>query len=94
MNSIDYWDWIKQFKPLVNHLDDNAGIDGCLFNPWGKQLEFVQQFKSDFVWSLIVSDMEDDTTIWEIANGTHVVNLQGYLITKEPCCNDDVVIRY
>lgn len=56
MESIDFLDWVKQFKTLINHLDDNAGIDGYLFIPYGNQLKFLRQFKSDFVWSLIVTD--------------------------------------
>ncbi len=29
--NLDYWEWREQFKPVLNHFDKTAGIDGCLF---------------------------------------------------------------
>jgi len=84
-NSIGYWKWLEVYKPISNHFDKTASIDGCLFLPSGKQWNFVGKHNHNNIWSLIVTDLDDcDETLWEISSGLHYVNLQGYLITEVP----------
>ncbi len=87
--SLDYWEWREQFKPVPNHFDKTAGIDGCLFQPFGEEWEHVRAFEPEFIWSLTVTDTEEnDGTFWEISNGLHVVNREGYIIAGKPCFTD------
>lgn len=91
---MDYWNWMEKYKPILNHFDSTAAIDGCLFLPFGEQWRFVHRFGSDKIWSLIVTDLDDtDETLWEISSGIHYVNVQGYLATNIPFV-DDLYITY
>ncbi|MFV1977225.1 MAG: hypothetical protein ACC651_15900 [Candidatus Scalindua sp.] len=91
MCNIDYWDWVEEFKPLPNHLDRAAGIDGFLFLPFGKQWDFVNRINTNYLWSLIVTDLDDDT-VWEIVNGIHIVNIQGMLVTRVPYTEEMTIV--
>lgn len=44
--SIDYYDWVEEFRPISNEQDKNAGVDGFLFLPFGEQGDFVRRFNS------------------------------------------------
>lgn len=90
---MEYCDWEKEFKPIKNHLDSNSSIDGYLFMHYGEQWEFVKSFDIDQLWTLIITDLEDDTVSWEIVNGIYIVNREGYLITEKEC-TDDLIIVY
>lgn len=89
---MDYCDWEKEFKPIQNDLDEHASIDGYLFMPYGNQWEFVKSFKNDQIWTLVISDLEDDSTSWEIISGIHIVNREGYLVTVKPCTEDLMIV--
>ena len=92
-NSIDYWEWLKTYRPISNHLDKTAAIDGCLFLPFGKQWYFVNQYNYKNIWTLIVTDLDEgDGTLWEISSGMHYVNAQGYLVTENPYFEDMNII--
>lgn len=93
-NSIDYWKWLELYKPVSNHFDKTAALDGYLFLPSGQQWDFVHQHNNNNIWTLIVTDLEDsDETLWEIASGLHYVNMQGYIVT-EVICTEDISIIY
>ena len=38
---LTYDDFLGKYHPIKNHLDKNAGYDGCMFETFGKELEFV-----------------------------------------------------
>ena len=91
--NIDYWKWLEFYKPISNHFDKTAAIDGCLFLPSGKQRDFVSLHNNNNIWTLIVTDLEDsDKTLWEIASGVHYVNMKGYLLTEVPYSEDISII--
>ncbi len=93
-NNIDYWKWLELYKPITNHFDKTAAIDGCLFLPFGKQWDFVSLYNNNNIWTLIVTDLDDsDDTLWEITSGIHYVNMQGYLVT-EVSCSEEMCIIY
>ena len=89
---MEYYDWVKEFKPLSNHLDENASIDGYLFMPYGNQWEFVKSFDFDQLWTLIITDLDFDKTSWEIVSGIHIVNREGYLITENKYLEDFLIV--
>ena len=81
----------EQFTRVENHIDDNAGWNGCMFETFNEELEYVKMMaeKGNHVWTLIEGD--DDT--WFISNGMRVVNKVGYFITREQWdCEIDVEI--
>jgi hypothetical protein len=71
----------EQFTLVENHLDDNAGWSGCMFETFGKELDYVRMKarKGNNVWTLVEGD--DDTMY--ISNGFRLVNRLGYFITRE-----------
>ena len=87
----DYSDWVEQFKPINNHLEVYASIDGYLFQPYGEQWDFVKSHENEYIWTLIITDTDDGGTHWKISTGLHIVNREGYIVTVEPYSEDTVV---
>lgn len=78
---MDYELWCEQFKPVTNHIDDNAGYDGCLFETYGPEYAFIAELaesQPNRVWTLLDSDGED----LDIVAGWHFVNRLGYFVTE------------
>ncbi len=77
-------EWFKQFKPIPNHLDENAsfndGEHGYMFETYGDEVEFVKSQDSNRIWTY--SDGDDGGTY--ITDGYHVVNRIGYFVTTVP----------
>jgi hypothetical protein len=73
----------EQFEadyPLVeNHLDENSGYGGYLFETYGEELDFVRKQDNRCIWTWI--DVEGGTSI---VSGYHIVNRIGYLISTKP----------
>ena len=74
----------KQFTLVKNHLDDNAGFDGAMFETFGEELEYVHKFAQEGrnlrrVWTIV--DGDGDNLYY--CNGCRFVNRLGYLITEE-----------
>ena len=82
----------EQFTTVENHIDDNAGWNGSMFETFGEELEYVKTVNHLFrnnVWTLVEGD--DDTMY--ISNGMRLVNRMGYFITREEWQGEtDVVI--
>lgn len=74
--------FFEQFKPIQNHLDDNASFDGQMFETYGAELDFVhaQREKAPLtIWTIL--DCDGKLVVGE---GYHHVNRMGYLITEVP----------
>lgn len=78
MRELDYFTFFDTFKPILNHLDINAAENGCMFETYGEELEFVRKANPKTVWTV----MTDDSGEVCISNGYHHVNRLGYLITE------------
>lgn len=83
-------EWIATYKPIINHIDKNASFDGTMFETYGDEEEFVENYPdSNCVWTY--ADGDDGGTY--IFNGWHFVNRIGYFITEVPCpVEDDIQI--
>lgn len=79
-------EWFDTYKPIKNHIDKTASVDGCMFETYGDELEFIKNQKELFIWTYGDGD-DGGTYIW---NGYHVVNRIGYFLTEVPF--DDKVI--
>ena len=77
-------EWFEQFKPIPNHLDENAsfndGEHGYMFETYGDEVEFVKAQEPNRIWTY--SDGDDGGTY--ISDGYHVVNRIGYFVTTVP----------
>ena len=39
---ISYEKWLAKYRPITNHLDTDAAFDGCMFETFGVEIEFVR----------------------------------------------------
>ena len=85
----DYDDWFDKYKPIKNHIDDNASYDGCFFETFGEEEKYVKEFAQkhpERVWTVLTGIAENDYVV----AGWHYVNRFGYFITKLPAENPDL----
>jgi len=68
------------FKPQTNHLDDNAGFNGCMYETYGEEVDYVFNLAKTTkkVWTIIEGD---DDTMFYVA-GFHYVNRIGFLVCE------------
>ena len=68
------------FKPQTNHLDDNASFNGCMYETYGEELDYVFNLAKTTkkVWTIIEGD---DDTMYYVA-GFHYVNRLGFLVCE------------
>lgn len=77
-------EFTERFKPQKNHLDDNASWDGCMYETYGPELEYVAELNREQpkrVWTV----MSDDDGDLCVGDGMHFVNRMGFLITEVEC---------
>lgn len=80
-------DFYEKFNPIKNHINDNASFDGCMFETYGEELEFVQKTAKETpkkVWTIL--DCEGKLYL---GAGYHYVNRFGYLITEEDWTDEE-----
>jgi hypothetical protein len=53
---MNYEEFEAHFKPIQNHLNHDAPMNGVMFETYGEELAFVQEQNAENVWSVIVSD--------------------------------------
>jgi hypothetical protein len=80
------------FNPIKNHLVKNASWNGCLYETYGPELDFVlSKIDENLVITIIecstaVEDIEDEEACVDmyLSTGYHYVNRIGYLILDKP----------
>lgn len=81
MRKLDAYDrWFEKYKPIKNHLNDNAAFEGILYETYGDEVEYVRTYGVTFpnrIWTLVEEDGE-----MAILSGYHHVNRLGYFITQ------------
>ena len=77
-------EWFDKFKPIPNHIDDNAsfsdGDNGYMFETYGEELDFVKSHQSNRIWTYCDNDF-GGTSIFQ---GMRIVNRIGYFVTIVP----------
>lgn len=68
------------FKPQTNHLDDNASFNGCMYETYDEELDYVFNLAKTTkkVWTIIEGD--NDTMYY--ITGFHYVNRIGFLVCE------------
>lgn len=70
----------SKFKMIKNHLDNNASLNGCMFETYGKEVEYIASLAgTNTVWTYV----EGEDGLYFIS-GMHFVNRIGYFITTKP----------
>lgn len=79
---MSYEDFLNEFKPIKNYLDDNASGDGCGFETYGDELEAVKAAwakNPGKVWTVV-----DAGGTSYISEGYRHVDRMFYFITNKP----------
>lgn len=82
----------ETYKPRTNHLDDNAGFSGKLFETFGPELDYVISMIDE---NRVVTVLECETDIYNVeedyyeseivyASGFHLVNRLGHFVLDVP----------
>lgn len=83
-------EFYKNFNLVKNHIDKNAAFDNCMFETFGKELEYVKEMVKTNplrVWTILDCGGEGLAYI----SGFHFINRLGYLITKEEFNKDECI---
>lgn len=73
-------DWEETYKPIRNHLDDNASWNNTMFETYGDEIEFVRAQPDEKVWTW----MDGDEGGTYLASGYHYVNRIGHFVCSVP----------
>ena len=77
---MDFDEWVETYRPINNHIDSNASFNGCMFETYGDEVEFVKSQSPANIW--MYGDGDDgEGHIW---SGWGFVNRIGYFITEVP----------
>lgn len=87
-NKISENDFEEIYKPQQNHLDKDAEFNGCMYETFGEELEYILSLARNpetakRVWTILDSD-----GAISYAAMYHIVNRLGYLVTEKPCENE------
>ena len=73
-------EWFEQFKPVLNHIDENGSFDGHMFETYGDEVDYVKEQDVHHIW--MYGDGDDGCSyIW---SGWGIVNRIGYFVTEVP----------
>lgn len=81
-------EWWEQFRPIRNHFDPYASFEGCMFETYGAEIEWVRKQPATRICTIIEVD-----DVRCIANGFHRINAFGYLVTEVDHTGDEVDIQ-
>lgn len=85
---ITWEQFVEEYEPIKNYLDDNASYDGFMFETYGEEYEAVRHYEFNHIWTVLDVDGE-----LIIGSGHHWVNRMGYLVTKKPVpTNTDITV--
>jgi hypothetical protein len=83
MTIITFEQFEEKYKPVQNHLDENANHDGMIYETFGEELEYIKNIYENgnkfTIWTYI-----DDGEISWYESGFHLCNRLGYIITEIP----------
>ncbi len=69
----------NKFTTIKNHFDQNASWNGCGFETYGQEIEFVINQNSKQIWT-VVDGYENSCFL---LSGYHLVNRIYHILTKE-----------
>jgi hypothetical protein len=81
-------DQFEALKPILNPYDDNASLDGVMFETYGEELQHVKKQDPRHIWTYC----EEDDILF-LSQGFHLVNRLGYVITELPYDGEYTTIR-
>ena len=59
----------EQFTPVKNHIDTNASFDGCLFETYGEEIDYITekaQSNINQIWTILETDTKSRLKVLNI----------------------------
>lgn len=85
---MNYSEWEKAYSPIKNTLVKHAPYSECMFETYGKEVEFVSAQDVHNIWTI-----RDESGVSIITAGMGWVNRMGYLITETPWTDENEVVE-
>lgn len=76
---MNYDQFLEEYKPVTNHIDNNAAFDGYMFETFGADVQHVINSPKHNTWTIVATDGN-----LSVATGYWLVNRIGYFITEKP----------
>ncbi len=90
LQDLNSWNsFFEKYPVEKNKFDDNASLEGCMFETFGVELEYVLSLDPVFVWTYI--EAEDS---YIIEAGVHYVNRIGYIVSTKAIQTGDIKSYY
>ena len=83
-------EFYEKYNPLKNHLDSDAAFDGCMFETFGEEVEFINKIAESLVKGKIWTIIEVEGKFYFLS-GWHFINRFGYLVTEEIVPDDEEI---
>lgn len=82
-------EWTEKYNPIKNHIDENTSFDGCSFETYDEELEFVQSQNPHNIWTLI--NVGDESYI---VPGFRWIDRDLYFVTEKPFIDENLHEEY
>jgi len=82
-------EWVEKYKPIKNHIDEDTSFDGCAFETYDEEVEFVQTQNPHNIWTLVNAGDES-----YIVPGFRWVDRDLYFVTEVPFTEENLKEEY
>jgi hypothetical protein len=76
-------EFYAQFNPVKNHIDEDCSFDGCMYETYGRDINYINAVAKDPVAKLKLWTIIEAEGKMFYVSGYHYVNRFGYIITEE-----------
>lgn len=87
--TITYEKFVETYKPIKNHIIQDAPYNGCMFETYGIELAHVREQDNKNIWTIINCENEES---W-IIPGYHIVDRFGYILCNIPWESEDIQVN-
>lgn len=80
-----YDEWIKEYKPVTNHIISDAYFNGYMYNDCGSEREYVMSVDDNRLWTIIIDNREQIFLYagYSFANPIGMFRI-GFFVTEKP----------
>lgn len=82
-------EWFEKYKPIKNHIDEDTSFQGCAFETYDEEVEFVQTQNPHNIWTLVNAGDES-----YIVPGFRWVDRDLYFVTEVPFTEENLKEEY
>jgi len=89
--TIEFEEWLLKYKPRKNRVSKESPYNGYMFDTHGHDIQFIRDsnIANEFIWTVVDCDNEEQYII----PGYHLVNRQGYFMTKIPWKDENLQVN-